>query len=245
MESKKRLDWYLKEKGFFESREKAQLAIRRGVVAVNSRIVQKSSFEVSEIDTIEVLEKALQFVSIGGEKLFKAIQTFKIELEHQLVLDVGASTGGFTDCCLQQGAKKVYAVDVGQDQLHHTLRNDERVICYENKNIKDLTLEDLHHQVVDWIVMDVSFTSVTKILPDVLTFLKPKGQLLVLVKPQFEQIEKKRQKGGIIKDPKVHQQILRSTQKFFQTLSLTILGVVETDIEDEHKNLEFLCWLQN
>ena len=208
MSKKDRLDKLLVEKGLVKSRERAKALIMAGKVTVNGRVVDKAGVSVPADSVIEVKGEDIPYVSRGGLKLETAINEFGLDVKDFTCLDVGASTGGFTDCLLQHGAKKVYAVDVGKGQLDWKLRNDPRVISIEQFNARYLTDREIPEK-VDLIVIDVSFISLTKILPVVKQFLKPEGKIVALIKPQFELTKKEVDKGkGVIKDPELHKKAI-------------------------------------
>ena len=205
--AKKRLDVLLCERGLMESRQKAQAVIMAGQVYVAGQKVDKAGAQTEETAEIEVRGKTLAYVSRGGLKLEKAMQSFPITLSGAICGDIGASTGGFTDCMLQNGAAKVYAVDVGYGQLAWSLRSDERVICMERTNARYLTHEQIPDE-LDFASIDVSFISLRLILPAVRGLLKPDGHVVCLVKPQFEAGKEKVGKKGVVRDPKVHLEVL-------------------------------------
>lgn len=240
-----RLDVYLTENKFLESRTKAKLAIEKGLVSVNEKIITQSSHEIKHSDTIKLLSAPLKFVSKGGDKLQKALTEFNINIKNKRILDVGASTGGFTDCCLQNGAAVVYAVDVGTNQLHESLKNNLQIKSLEQLHIKDLNLADLDDLLVDAVVIDVSFISIKKVLAEVTRFMKEDSLLLGLIKPQFEISEKKKFKGGIIKDPKIHAEVLADIKSFAESCHLKYINHIDTDIDPaENKNIEFMMLLK-
>lgn len=239
-----RLDVFLTKNGFFESREKSQFAIEQGIIEVNGKICRKSAYDVAEDENIRIVEEPLKFVSLGGLKLEKALQDFNLQFSNEdRILDIGASTGGFTDCALQSGAHKVYAVDVGTGQLHSKLRNHPQVISYENKDIRNLNLEEIDNQQVDYIVMDISFVSLTVIFPFIAKYLKSTGKIIALVKPQFEMTEKHRFRNGIIKDASVHKQVLQKVIKSAEENGFHLLNQTEAPVVSEKKNKEFLILL--
>ena len=203
---KERVDTLLVEKGFYETREKAKRAIMAGLVIVNEKKIDKpgTSINIDEEPVIRVKGDACKYVSRGGLKLEKAINVFNLNLQDKTILDVGSSTGGFTDCSLQNGATFVYAVDVGTNQLDWKLRSDKRVKSLENTHIKDLTLNDLENKEIDYIVMDVSFISITKVIEHLIKFFKTDTKLMALIKPQFEVGKENIEKGGVVKDSKKH-----------------------------------------
>jgi 23S rRNA (cytidine1920-2'-O)/16S rRNA (cytidine1409-2'-O)-methyltransferase len=240
-----RLDTYLVQQHQFPSRERAQLAIKAGQVRCNGLPVTKPSHHVQPHDFIEAKGDPLRYVGRGGLKLEKAIRTFQLDFQGLTVLDVGASTGGFTDCALQHGAAKVVAVDVGTSQLADSLRNDARVVFYEDQDIRKLTLAQLGGQPTDALVCDVSFISLTHVLPAFPPLLKPDGFAVLLIKPQFELEQRTALKGGIVKEEKLRQQAIHRVLDCAQGLGFQQLGIVQTDVEEEgRKNLEFLAWMK-
>lgn len=203
---KERLDILLVERGFFQSREKAKRAIMSGSIIINEKKIDKSGTLIAITDDLNIRVKGdlCPYVSRGGYKLEKAIKVFNIDFKDKVVLDVGASTGGFTDCALQNGAKFSYGVDVGTNQLDYKIRSDARVKSLENIHIKDLTFEDIDMSPIDIIVMDVSFISITKVMPDLIKFFGENTILMALIKPQFEVGKENIEKGGIVKDKMKH-----------------------------------------
>lgn len=236
-----RIDIWLVQNGFFESREKARLALEQGVVEVNGKIITKAAYNITESDHIIIKAQPLRYVSRGGLKLEKAIQTFQIDFTDKIVLDVGASTGGFTDCALQHGAAKVFAVDVGSGQLHTSLQSHSQVTWWENLNIKDLKPEMLG-ELVDIITIDVSFTSLRHIFPYLLQFLKSNGIIITLIKPQFELEEKIRFKKGIVKDEQIRKEILQKVTQAAEEQHFKLLQSVPTDADGQQKNVEYLAY---
>ena len=210
--AKERLDVLLVQAGLAESREKAQRVIRSGKVRVEGQVQTKPGQSYPEDATIEV-EASDRFVSRGGEKLQGALDVFPIDLKDRICIDVGSSTGGFTDCMLQHGAKQVFAIDVGKGQLHWKLRNDERVVVRESVNARYLTPEDFEVQ-MDFMASDVSFISLTKILPAVTPLLASGAELVTLIKPQFEAGPEKVGKGGVVRDPEVHREVVERIRTF-------------------------------
>lgn len=239
-----RIDSWLVQNGFFDSRERAQLAIREGKVLCNGKLASKPSQNVQPGDSIEVAGDPLPYVSRGGLKLEKAIRVFQLDFSNKKVLDAGASTGGFTDCALKQGAAKVYAVDVGSDQLAASLRTHPQVVFYENFDVRQLSLEQLEGEQVDVIVCDVSFISLTHILPAFPPLLKPGGFIVLLIKPQFELEQRTALKGGIVKDPALRKQAVEKVLSLAQSLDFQLKGLTATDVEEGKKNVEYLAWLQ-
>ncbi|MBQ5565266.1 MAG: TlyA family RNA methyltransferase, partial [Clostridia bacterium] len=208
MSAKKRLDVLLFEKGLAESREKAKAIIMSGIVYVDNQKSDKPGTCYPESSIIEVRGKTLKYVSRGGLKLEKAIQVFGLDLNGKTTMDIGASHGGFTDCMLQNGAKKVFAIDVGYGQLAYKLRNDERVVNLERTNFRYVTEEQITEP-IDFFSVDVSFISLKLILPVARNFLKENGTAVCLIKPQFEAGREKVGKKGVVRDPKVHAEVVR------------------------------------
>lgn len=240
---KMRIDIFLVEKNYFETRTKAQQALSEHCVFVNNQLVSKASFDVSETDILFIKPSPSQrYVSIGGLKLEKAIQTFHLNFKDKSVLDIGASTGGFTDCSLQYGAKKVTTIDVGSNQLHKSLHNHPQIISFEQLDIRDF--KNHTNEVFDWIVMDVSFIALHSIIPSVKNLCSPSTQLIVLIKPQFELTEKKNFKKGIIKDQKERTQIVQQVIKNWQIEGFEVLGQTTTDADGIEKNIEYLIHLK-
>ena len=235
-----RLDKYLVEKQLFPSREKAQTAIRQNTVTVDGKIVTKASLDVNESSNVEVIDIFNKYVSMGGLKLEKAIQTFGLDFRDKWVLDIGSSTGGFTDCALQHGAAKVVAVDVGTDQLADQLRRDNRVVSLENQDFRTLTPEMLHCETFDFIVSDVSFISLTYILPYCAQYLKPDGLMMLLIKPQFEAGPSFLNKSGIVTDEKGYKIAIQKVvgEALNQHFHLHNIGI--STLFEQHKNVEFL-----
>lgn len=238
----KRLDVALVEQGFVESRQKAQACIMSGIVFVNDQKVDKAGFSVSDDARIEVRGKTLKYVSRGGLKLEKAMQTFPIDLNGAIAMDCGASTGGFSDCMLRNGAAKVYAVDVGYGQLDWKLRSDERVVCMERTNARYLTTEQIPDP-LDFVSIDVSFISLALILPALRPLMKPTGQLVCLVKPQFEAGKEKVGKKGVVRDPAVHLEVVERFYAQAQEFDFSVQGMTFSPIRGPEGNIEYLGWL--
>ncbi|MDD2211416.1 MAG: TlyA family RNA methyltransferase [Clostridia bacterium] len=240
---KYRLDQLLINKGLVSSREKGKALIMAGQVYVNGNKVEKSGTNVNNDAFVEIKGELLPYVSRGGLKLAKALQEFDFALQDKVMLDIGASTGGFTDCALKNGAVKVYAVDVGYGQLAWSLRQDPRVVVMERKNARYLSSADIV-EAVDVITIDVSFISLRKIIPQLGELLKEGGSLLALIKPQFEAGREYVGKKGVVKDQVVHEQIIREIITFSQDLGLTVQGLTYSPIKGPQGNIEFLLWLQ-
>ncbi|UUV18979.1 TlyA family RNA methyltransferase [Fusobacteria bacterium ZRK30] len=204
---KERLDVLLVQQGFFETRERAKRAIMAGVVIVDNKKIEKAGTAIKwtdELPEIRIKGEVLKYASRGGLKLEKAIKIWNLDFSGKKILDVGASTGGFTDCALQHGASFAYSMDVGTNQLDWKLRKHEQVKSIEGRHIKDLTLEEIDNSEIDFIVMDVSFISITKVIPHLIKFMNEDTKLMALIKPQFEVGRENIEKGGIVKDPKKH-----------------------------------------
>lgn len=241
--NKPRLDAALVMRGFFASREKAKATVMSGVVYVNGSRVDKPGARVSLDASIEVRGSSIPFVSRGGLKLEKALSVFEIDVSNKICADVGASTGGFTDCLLLRGASKVYAIDVGYGQLAWTLRNDPRVVCMERTNIRYVTLEDLGEE-VDVITVDTSFISVTKFLPNLVNLLKDDGELVILIKPQFEAGREKVGTKGVVREPTVHVDIIRRIVEHARATGLLLAGLTFSPITGPQGNIEYLGWFR-
>ena len=239
---RERIDKLLVELGFAESRTKAQALVMAGVVLVNEKRIEKPSQEFLTTDKIRIKGKSdeIKYVGRGGLKLEKALEEFHIQPHEYVCLDVGASTGGFTDCLLQHGAKKVVTIDVGTNQLVWKLRNDPRVEARENVNARYLKPEDFSER-FDLIVMDVSFISVTKILPALKNLLAEDGRLIVLIKPQFEVGKGEVGKGGIVKEKEKHLEVIEKVNSFAAEIGLVNKGLIDSPILGADGNKEFLA----
>lgn len=234
---------YLFEEGYFDSREKAKSNIMAGNIRVNGIRRDKPGEKIKEINLIEIKEKEIKYVSRGGLKLEKAIDVFDFKIKDMVGMDIGSSTGGFTDCMLQNGATKVYAIDVGYGQLDYRLRQDSRVISMERKNFRYMTFEEIGEQ-VDRVTMDVSFISVTKLLDNVRLFLKDNGEGIILIKPQFEAGREHVGKNGIIKDKAVHKKVLVDTIYALEQKGFTILGLDYSPVKGTKGNIEYICHIR-
>ena len=237
-----RLDQYLVLNKYFESRNKAQNEIDSGNVLVNNKVITKGSFDVKDNDIIEIKDSC-PYVSRGGYKLEEALKKFNIDLNNKVVLDIGASTGGFTDCSIQNGAKLVYSVDVGTNQLHESLLNNPKIISYEKTNILDLNPNDLKEK-PEVIVMDVSFVSIEYLLPGILKFLDDKTIFISLIKPQFEVCNMKF-KNGVIKDKNIHIKVIENVRKELNKNNLDIFKLIPSPIKGGSGNREFLVLIKN
>ena len=239
MKIKKRLDVLLVERLYAETRSKAQAIIMSGNVYVNGQKADKPGTSFEETVEIEVRGAVCPYVSRGGLKLEKALRDFGVKPEGFVCSDSGASTGGFTDCLLQQGAKKVFAIDVGYGQLDWKIRNDERVVVMERTNIRNVTPEDLGEP-LDLSVIDVSFIGLEIVLPAVKNLLKPTGQVLCLIKPQFEAGKENVGKKGVVRDPKIHKMVLDNFVNLAKSLNFDILGLTFSPVKGPEGNIEFL-----
>lgn len=240
-----RLDILLVERGLAASREKAKAVIMAGDVFVNGQREDKAgtTFDPEKIRTLEVRGAALPYVSRGGLKLEKALKVFPLVLSEKTCMDIGASTGGFTDCMLQNGAKKVYAIDVGHGQLDWKLRSDGRVVCMERTNFRYLTKEDLPEQ-ADFASCDVSFISLTKILLPAGNLLKDEGEMVCLIKPQFEAGREKVGKKGVVRDKAVHREVICKVMDFADDIGFRIAGLSFSPIKGPEGNIEYLLYLR-
>lgn len=239
---KERLDVLLVQKGFFETREKARKNIMAGLVFVDGVRVDKAGEKVDVDSNIEIKGNAIPYVSRGGLKLEKALISFNINLKDKVTIDVGASTGGFTDCMLKNGAKKVYAIDVGYGQLAWELRNDPRVVVMERTNIRFVKPDDLA-ELADFASIDVSFISLKLVLPVVKNLLKNQGEIVALIKPQFEAGREKVGKKGVVRDPDVHREVIKEIIDFAKSIDLKINGLQFSPIKGPEGNIEYLLFL--
>ncbi len=235
-----RLDVYLSKNGYAPSRQKAQELIEKGQVFCNGKAQLKPSFAVEETDIVELRGEGLKYVSRGGEKLQAALEAFQVDVKDMVAVDIGASTGGFTDCLLQYGACKVYAVDCGTDQLHPSLQNDARVVRIEQYNARYLKEEDLG-QACDIAVMDVSFISQTQLYEAVLRVLKPNGSFISLIKPQFEAGRKSLSKKGVVKEEKDRLRVIEEIKASAMQIGLICQGVILSPIRGGSGNIEYLA----
>jgi 23S rRNA (cytidine1920-2'-O)/16S rRNA (cytidine1409-2'-O)-methyltransferase len=239
MKVKKRLDVLLTERGHADTRTKAQAIIMSGLVYVDGQKADKPGVSYEESVDIEVRSGSCPYVSRGGLKLEKALRDFGVKPEGYVCSDSGASTGGFTDCLLQQGAKKVFAIDVGYGQLDWKIRSDPRVVVMERTNVRYVTPEQLGEP-LDLSVIDVSFISLKIVLPVIKTFLKPTGQVLCLIKPQFEAGKDKVGKKGVVREPETHKEVLDGFVELANSLDFKILGLTFSPVKGPEGNIEFL-----
>ncbi len=243
MLEKVRLDCALVSRGFVESREKAKAIIMSGIVYVNNQKSDKAGTTVKSDDLIEVRGETLKYVSRGGLKLEKAINSFKISLNDCICADIGASTGGFTDCMLQNGAKKVYAIDVGYGQLAWKLRTDERVVNLERTNFRYVTHEQVTDE-LDFASVDVSFISLSHILPVMRELLKMGGRAVCLIKPQFEAGRENVGKKGVVRDKNVHIAVIQKIVNLISENNYSLLGLDFSPIKGPEGNIEYLCYIE-
>ena len=240
---KERLDKLLVEKGIAPTREKARALIMAGKVVIEGKVIDKPGAKIDLESPIHLKGESSPYVSRGGEKLEGALEAFDIHPERLVVMDVGASTGGFTDCVLQKGARKVYAVDVGYGQLAWKLQKDPRVVNLERKNVRYLRREEVEEE-VDLILIDTSFISIEKFIPHLLGFLKKGGAILSLIKPQFEVGRGEVGRGGLVRDVRLHQKVIDRISNFCRELGLKVLGVTESPLLGAKGNKEFFIYLR-
>ena len=241
---KERLDVLLVKKGLAASREKAKAIIMSGIVYVDNQKEDKAGSTFEEEAAIEVRGSTLRYVSRGGLKLEKAINEFKVNAEGKICMDVGSSTGGFTDCMLQNGATKVYAVDVGHGQLDWKLRNDPRVVCMEKTNIRYVTRDDIADD-IELSSIDVSFISLSKVLPALKSLLSENAEVVALIKPQFEAGREKVGKKGVVRDKNVHIEVIEAVLSYVKDNSLSICGLTYSPVKGPEGNIEYLCYMKN
>ncbi|WP_145331815.1 TlyA family RNA methyltransferase [Paenibacillus xylanexedens] len=238
---KERIDVLLVEQGYYESREKAKAAIMAGLVYANNEPIEKAGMKIPRDAQLKVKGSVHPYVGRGGLKLEKAIRHFNLNMNDLVMLDIGSSTGGFTDCALQHGASHVYAIDVGYNQLDWSLRNDERVTVMERTNFRYVTPEDLSGPVPNFASIDVSFISLRIILPPLLALLQRPADIVALIKPQFEAGRDKVGKSGVVRDPKVHKDVLQTMLHFASQLGLNLKGLTFSPITGGEGNIEFLA----
>jgi len=238
-----RLDQLVFDLGLAESRERAKTTIMSGLVFVNGQRADKPGMQVAPDVSVEVKGAAIPYVSRGGFKLEKALKVFTLDVSDKICIDCGASTGGFTDVLLKNGAKKVYSVDVGYGQLAWSLRNDERVVNMERTNIRYISSEQIP-EVIDIAVMDLSFISIKLVLPAVCSLLKADGELMCLIKPQFEAGREEVGKKGVVRDKAVHLSVIESILSFAPTVGMTVMGLDFSPIKGPEGNREYLCYMK-
>ncbi len=241
MKEKLRLDTEMVSRGLAQSRERAKALIMSGIVYVNNQKALKAGEEIKEEDNIEVRGETLKYVSRGGLKLEKAIREFKIDLNGKICMDVGASTGGFTDCMLQNGAVKVYSVDVGYGQLAWKLRQDEKVVNLERTNIRYVTNEQVP-DMIDFSSVDVSFISLTLVLPVIRTLLSDNGRVMCLIKPQFEAGKGKVGKKGVVREPEIHYEVIDKILTFMYENGFNVIDLDFSPIRGPEGNIEYLVY---
>lgn len=241
---KERLDVLLVKRNLAESREKAKAVIMSGIVYVDGQKEDKAGSMFDETANVEVRGTTLKYVSRGGLKLEKAMTHFGVTLEEKICMDVGASTGGFTDCMLQNGAVKVYSVDVGHGQLAWKLRNDERVVCMEKTNIRYVTPEEIPDR-IQFVSIDVSFISLTKVLGPVKALMEPDGEVVCLIKPQFEAGREKVGKKGVVREKSVHLEVIEMVASFAGSIGFEALHLEFSPIKGPEGNIEYLLHLRN
>lgn len=239
---KQRLDVLLTDKKIFDSRARAKAMIMAGKILVNGQKFDKAGTLVDVDAEIRVLGEELPFVSRGGLKLQKALDVFKINMSGLIAADVGASTGGFTDCMLQHGAKKVYAIDVGYGQLAWKLRSNVQVVNMERTNIRNVTREDFYDE-LDFASIDVAFISLEKVLPIVFDILKPSGEVVALIKPQFEAGREHVGKHGVVRDKKIHAAVIERVLNFAESIGFAVKGLSFSPVKGPEGNIEYLAHL--
>ena len=243
---KERLDKVLVDLGYFENKSKASAAILAGNVKIGTEIITKAGYQIDTSKEYDFNIKTMPYVSRGGFKLKKALDTFNVEIKDRICFDAGASTGGFTDCLLQNGAKFVYAVDVGYGQLDWKIRSSEKVKTIEKTNLKICNFDDIYSKnepVADLLVSDLSFISLEKVLPNLKTLLNPNfHEMVCLIKPQFEAGKEFVEKGGIVRDKNVHEQVINNVINCVNSLDYTIKGLTYSSIKGPAGNIEYLIW---
>lgn len=244
---KERLDKYLVDLGFFETKSKASAAILAGDVKINDEYITKAGFQINIEKEYDIIVKQMPFVSRGGFKLQKALLTFPVNPQGRICFDAGASTGGFTDCLLQHEAKFVYAVDVGYGQLDWKIRSDKRVKTIERTNLKIAKFEEIYSpedKIADLLVSDLSFISLTKVLENLKKLLNPEfHEMICLIKPQFEAGKEKIEKGGVVRSKATHVEVINNVLDFASSLGYFINGLTYSSIKGPSGNIEYLVWL--
>ncbi|MBP1763734.1 MAG: hemolysin [Firmicutes bacterium] len=240
---KERLDVLLVNRGLVPSRERSKTTIMAGLVIVDGQKIDKAGTMVATDAEIRVCGDSIGYVSRGGLKLAKALQAFSLDLKGKVMADIGASTGGFTDCALKNGAARVYAIDVGYGQLAWSLRTDDRVINMERTNIRNVEPEQIG-QLLDFVSIDVAFISLDKVLPTVYKLLLPQGTVVALIKPQFEAGKEKVGKKGVVKDPQVHREVIRKVMDTAQQLGFSLQGLTFSPVKGPEGNIEYLLLLR-
>ena len=247
MQNKERLDKYLTDLGYFETKSKASAAILAGNVKINDEYITKAGYQINLNKEYDIQVKSMPYVSRGGFKLKKALDTFHPVVENRICFDAGASTGGFTDCLLQNGAKFVYAVDVGYGQLDWKIRSDKRVKTIEKTNLKICTPQDIYSEDDIWadlLVSDLSFISLTRVLKNLKDLLNPEfHEMICLIKPQFEAGKDKIEKGGVVRSKEIHVEVINNVLDFAKSLGYSIEGLTYSSIKGPAGNIEYLVWL--
>lgn len=238
---KQRLDIFLTEKNFFDSRARAKAMIMAGKILVNGQKIDKAGTLIADDAEIRILGEEMPFVSRGGLKLQKALDVFKIILSGKIAADVGASTGGFTDCMLQHGAKKIYAIDVGYGQLAWKLRSNVNVINMERTNIRNVTRQDFYYGLPEFISIDVAFISLEKVLPIVFDVLNDSGEVVALIKPQFEAGREHVGKKGVVRDKKIHAAVIEKILNFAAEVGFAVRGLDFSPVKGPEGNIEYLA----
>ena len=244
---KERLDKYLTDLGYFDTKSKAAAAILAGHVKINDEYITKAGFQINPNKEYEIVVKSMPYVSRGGFKLKKALDAFNFDVTDRICIDAGASTGGFTDCLLQNGAKFVYAADVGYGQLDWKIRSDERVKVIEKTNLRICEFSDIYSDdepIADLLVSDMSFISLTKVFENLKKLLNPTfHEMICLIKPQFEAGKEKVEKGGVVRDKKVHEEVIKNVIDCAISLGYTIRGLTYSSIKGPSGNIEYLVWI--
>lgn len=246
MAKKERLDKILVDLGYFDSKSKASAAILAGNVKIGTEVITKAGYQIDSTKEHDFQVKSMPFVSRGGFKLQKALESFDVVVKDRICLDAGASTGGFTDCLLQNGAKFIYAADVGYGQLDWKIRSSEQVKTIEKTNLRTCSIEDIYTEnepIADLLVSDLSFISLEKILPNLKTLMNPDfHEMICLIKPQFEAGKDLVEKGGVVKDKKTHQEVIQNVINCVKNLGYTIKGLTYSSIKGPAGNIEYLIW---
>lgn len=245
--SKERLDKYLTDLGYFDTKSKAAAAILAGHVKINDEYITKAGFQINPCKKYDIVVKSMPYVSRGGFKLKKALDAFSFDVSNRVCFDAGASTGGFTDCLLQNGAKFVYAADVGYGQLDWKIRSDSRVKVIEKTNLRICEFGDIYSEgevVADLLVSDLSFISLTKVLGNLKTLLNPEfHEMICLIKPQFEAGKENVEKGGVVRDKTVHGNVIKNVLDYAQSIGYKVKGLTYSSIKGPSGNIEYLMWI--
>ena len=244
---KERLDKYLTDLGYFDTKSKAAASILAGHVKINDEYITKAGFQINPSKEYDIVVKSMPYVSRGGFKLKKALDAFNFDVTDRICIDAGASTGGFTDCLLQNGAKFVYAADVGYGQLDWKIRSDNRVKVIEKTNLRICEFSDIYNDnepVADLLVSDMSFISLTKVFENLKKLLKPEfHEMICLIKPQFEAGKEKVEKGGVVRNKEVHSEVIENIVKCAKGLDYKIKGLTYSSIKGPSGNIEYLIWI--